>query len=57
VVTATPRALKFGDATASILVGVAGILTAGKCGINASGEGAGAKTVFFGDVETGGAGG
>ncbi len=49
VVTATPRALKTGDATASILAGVAGALTAGKVGINASAEGAGAKTVLFGD--------
>jgi hypothetical protein len=49
VVTATPRPLKFGDATASILAGVAGALTAGKCGINASAEGAGGKTVFWGD--------
>lgn len=49
VVTATPRPLKFGDATVSILAGVAGALTAGKCGINASAEGAGGKTVFFGD--------
>jgi hypothetical protein len=49
VVSATPRALKFGDATASTLAGVAGALTAGKCGVNASAEGAGAKTVFFGD--------
>jgi hypothetical protein len=49
VVTATPRPLKLGDTIASILVGVAGALTAGKCGINASAEGAGGKTVFFGD--------
>jgi hypothetical protein len=49
VVTATPRPLKFGDATASILAGVAGALTAGKCGINASAEGAGGKTVVWGD--------
>src|SRR6266487_3543402 len=40
VVTATPRPLKFADATASALVGVGGALTAGKCGINASAEGA-----------------
>lgn len=50
VVTATPRPLKFGDPTASLLVGVGGALTAGKCGINASAEGAGAKTVMFGDT-------
>ena len=46
---ATPRALKHGDATASILAGgTAG--AAGTCGINASAEGAGSKTVKFGDV-------
>jgi len=45
VVTATPRPLKFGDTVASALVGVGGALTAGKVGINASAEGAGAKTV------------
>lgn len=49
VVTATPRALKTQDATISLLAGVAGALTAGKCGINASAEGAGTKTVLFGD--------
>jgi hypothetical protein len=49
VVTATPQPLKSGDATVSVLSGVAGTLTAGKCGINASAEGAGGKTVKFGD--------
>ena len=49
VVTATPRPLKTVDATVSILAGVAGALTAGKCGLNASAEGAGAKTVVWGD--------
>ncbi|HMH95638.1 MAG TPA: hypothetical protein VK577_03545 [Bradyrhizobium sp.] len=49
VVTATPRPLKFGDTVVSALVGVGGALTAGKCGINASAEGAGAKTVAWGD--------
>ncbi len=39
VVTATPRPLKTVDATVSILAGVAGALTAGKCGLNASAEG------------------
>lgn len=48
LVSATPRPLKHGDATASIVVGgTAG--AAGTCGINASAEGAGAKTVKFGD--------
>ena len=48
LVSATPRHLKLGDATASILVGgTAG--AAGTCGINASAEGAGAKTTMFGD--------
>lgn len=49
VVTATPRPLKQADTVVSALVGVAGALTAGKCGINASAEGAGAKTVLWGD--------
>jgi len=49
VVTATPRPLKHADQVASLLVGVGGALTAGKCGVNASAEGAGAKTVMFGD--------
>lgn len=48
LVSATPRPLKHGDATVSILAGgTAG--AAGTCGINASAEGAGAKTVKFGD--------
>lgn len=46
---ATPKHLKPGDATASIVAGgTAG--AQGTCGINASVEGAGAKTVMFGDV-------
>lgn len=45
---ATPRPLKHGDATASIIVGgTAG--AAGTSGINASAEGAGSKTVKWGD--------
>lgn len=48
LVSATPRSLKFGDATASIIAGnTSG--AAGTCGINASAEGGGAKTVRFGD--------
>src|SRR6266705_1092260 len=44
LVSATPRALKHGDATASIISGgTTG--AAGTGGINASAEGAGAKTV------------
>jgi hypothetical protein len=49
VVTATPRHLKRSDTVASLIVGVGGVLTAGTCGINASAEGAGTKTVMFGD--------
>ncbi len=46
--TATPRALKPADTNASFIVGgTAG--AAGTCGTNASAEGAGAKTVMFGD--------
>lgn len=48
LVSATPRSLKHGDATASIITGgTAG--AAGTSGINASAEGAGGKTVKFGD--------
>lgn len=48
LVSATPRALKTGDSTVSIISGgTAG--AAGNSGINASAEGAGAKTVRFGD--------
>lgn len=48
LVSATPRPLKHGDATVSIIVGgTAG--AAGTGGINASAEGAGTKTVKFGD--------
>lgn len=46
--SATPRPLKHGDATVSIIVGgTAG--AAGTGGINASAEGAGSKTVKWGD--------
>jgi hypothetical protein len=47
LVAATPRALKFADSASVIAGGTAG--AAGTCGINASAEGAGAKTVRFGD--------
>jgi hypothetical protein len=48
LVSATPRSLKKGDPNASIITGgTAG--AAGTSGINASAEGAGAKTVQFGD--------
>jgi hypothetical protein len=46
--SATPRPLKTGDSVASLIVGgTAG--AAGTCGINASAEGAGSKTVKWGD--------
>lgn len=48
LVSATPRHLKMGDATASIITG-ATTGAQGTCGINASAEGAGTKTVMFGD--------
>jgi hypothetical protein len=48
LVSATPRHLRRSDTVASLIVGgTAG--AAGTCGINASAEGAGAKTVMFGD--------
>lgn len=48
LVSATPRALKPADTNVSFIVGgTAG--AAGTGGINASAEGAGAKTVMFGD--------
>ena len=48
LVSATPRHLKRSDTVASLIVGgTAG--AAGTCGINASAEGAGSKTVMFGD--------
>lgn len=48
LVSATPRPLKNADPTASIITGnTTG--AAGTCGINASAEGAGGKTVKFGD--------
>lgn len=48
LVSATPRKLKFGDGTASVITGgTTG--AAGTAGINASAEGAGGKTVMFGD--------
>lgn len=49
VVTMTPSKLKYNDPTAN-LAGIGGTLTAGKCGINASGEGAGSKTTIWEDV-------
>ena len=48
LVSATPVPLKHGDATASIVVG-ATTGAQGKTGINASAEGAGTKTVSWGD--------
>lgn len=46
--SATPRNLKTGDSVASLIVGgTAG--AQGTCGINASAEGAGSKTVKWGD--------
>ena len=48
LVSATPRNLNRSDTVASLIAGgTAG--AAGTCGINASAEGAGAKTVMFGD--------
>jgi hypothetical protein len=47
LVSATPRKLKFADSNSVIAGGTAG--AAGTCGINASAEGAGGKTVMFGD--------
>lgn len=47
LVSATPRALKFVDSVSVITGGTAG--AAGTAGINASAEGAGSKTVRFGD--------
>lgn len=48
LVSATPRSLKRSDTVASLIVGgTAG--AAGTCGINASAEGAGSKTVMFED--------
>jgi hypothetical protein len=47
LVSATPRPLKHGDTASIITGGTAG--AAGTCGINASAEGAGSKTVKFGD--------
>jgi hypothetical protein len=48
VVTATPAKTKMND-PASGIVGIGGVCAAGKCGINASGEGAGSKTVILED--------
>lgn len=48
LVSATPRPLKFADTIASAIVG-ATTGAAGKSGINASAEGAGTKTVMWGD--------
>jgi hypothetical protein len=47
LVSATPRPLKHGDTASIITGGTAG--AAGTSGINASAEGAGSKTVKFGD--------
>lgn len=48
LVSATPRSLKRSDTVASLIAGgTAG--AAGTCGINASAEGAGSKTVMFED--------
>lgn len=49
VVSATPKSLKAGDPVSQI-VGVAGSIAAGKCGINASAEGAGTYTEVIGDA-------
>jgi hypothetical protein len=49
LVSATPRSLKRSDTSASLITGATNG-AAGTCGINASAEGAGAKTVMFGDV-------
>lgn len=48
LVAATPRPLKRGDQTASVITGGTAA-AAGTAGINASAEGGGAKTVMFGD--------
>jgi len=48
LVSATPKHLKLGDTTASIVAG-ATTGAVGTCGINASAENAGSKTVMFGD--------
>jgi len=48
LVSATPRHLKRGDTVASLITGATNG-AAGTCGINASAEGAGSKTVMFGD--------
>ncbi len=49
LVSATPRNLKRSDTVASVITGgTAG--AAGTCGINASAEGAGTKTVLFDDA-------
>jgi hypothetical protein len=49
VVTATPAKTKFTDPSSGI-AGIGGAIAAGKCGINASAEGAGAKTVIWEDA-------
>ncbi len=48
LVSATPKALKMRDPASAITGGTAG--AAGTCGVNASAEGAGAKTVLFADA-------
>ena len=49
VVTATPAKLKVTDPVSGI-VGVAGSIAAGKCGINTSAEGNGTKTIIWEDA-------
>jgi hypothetical protein len=49
VVTATPQKTKQSD-PASGITGVAGSIAAGKCGINASAEGAGTYTELWGEA-------
>ena len=49
VVSATPQQLKRGDQVASLVAGVAGQCIVAKCGINASAEGGGSRTVLWGD--------
>lgn len=49
VITATPQKTKITDPTSGI-VGIGGTIAAGKCGINASAEGAGTKTILWEDA-------
>lgn len=48
LVSATPRHIRRSDTVASLIVGATSG-AAGTCGINASAEGGGSKTVMFGD--------